>query len=159
MHGKRILRENRGGEKLLLSPSVLPKNPFTAHSGLVYNYPMKRRQQVGRWGEQLAEQFLLERGCQLIERNARTPYGEIDRIVRQDGVTVFVEVKTRSSLAFGLPEESITARKREHLLNASQAYLQAHPELDGDWRVDVIAIQGRPGQKDPQIVWFENAVS
>ncbi len=114
---------------------------------------------MGRWGEQLAEQYLLERGCELVERNARTPYGEIDRIVRQDGVVVFVEVKTRTSASFGLPEASITARKREHLLQSAEAYLQAHPELDGDWRVDVVAIEGRPGQHNPQIVWFENAVS
>ncbi len=120
---------------------------------------MTKRQQIGRWGEQLAEQYLLARGCELVERNARTPYGEIDRIVQQDRVTVFVEVKTRTSASFGLPEASITARKREHLLHSAEAYLQAHPELDGDWRVDVIAIQGRPGQSDPQIVWFENAVS
>ncbi len=107
----------------------------------------------------MAEQYLLDRGCRLIERNARTPYGEIDRIVQQGDVIVFVEVKTRTGQAFGLPEESVTALKRLHLMNAAEAYLQAHPELDGDWRVDVIAIQGRPGQKDPQIVWFENAVS
>lgn len=119
---------------------------------------MSRKQQVGRWGEQLAEEFLLERGCRLVERNARTPYGEIDRVMRMAEVTVFVEVKMRTSRTFGLPEEAITAKKRAHMLQAAQAYLQSHPELDGDWRVDVIAIEARPGESDPQIVWFENAL-
>ncbi len=119
---------------------------------------MTRQQTVGRWGEDLAAQYLQAHDCELIDRNVRTPYGEIDLIVRQGGVIVFVEVKARSSDAFGPPETAVTARKQVHLLQAAQAYLQAHNE-EGDWRVDVVAIRGRPGQPDVQIEWFENAVA
>jgi len=74
-------------------------------------------------------------------------------------IIVFVEVKTRRTTSFGLPEEAITARKRQHLLAAAQAYLLAHPELDGDLRLDVIAIQGSPSGNPPLITHFENAIS
>ncbi|MEW5873013.1 MAG: YraN family protein [Chloroflexota bacterium] len=123
----------------------------------------RSRQNLGRWGETLAADYLQERGYTLVERNARTAFGEIDLVMRQPAptgpVTVFVEVKTRRSQAFGLPEEAITPRKQAHLLDSAQAYLQAHPELDGDWRIDVIAIQRSDAAAPPEIIHFENAVS
>jgi putative endonuclease len=130
------------------------------------------RQRLASWGEAYAAAYLQERGYQVVERNARTPYGEIDLVMAGaagseqplgDGpdskrVIVFVEVKTRRSTAYGYPEQAITRRKREHMLAAAQAYLQAHPELEGDWRVDVIAIF-RPDPKQPAIInHFENAI-
>jgi putative endonuclease len=128
------------------------------------------RQSLGRWGENLAAEYLANQGYTIIERNFRTPYGELDLVARQiiadqsidiaSGfavVTVFVEVKTRSSLTYGLPEESVTPRKQAHLLNAANSYIQAHPELGGDWRIDVIAIQRYP-DKQPEITHFENVL-
>ncbi|HUV28925.1 MAG TPA: YraN family protein, partial [Anaerolineales bacterium] len=67
------------------------------------------------------------------------------------------EVKTRSSQTFGFPEESITASKQNHLISAALHYLQEHPDLDQDWRVDVIAIE-RYRNRDPIIHHFENAL-
>lgn len=125
------------------------------------------RQAFGRWGEDQAARYLVQRGYTLLARNVRTSYGEIDLIVQKDcepgdpagsRVTVFVEVKTRSSNAFGLPEEAITARKREHLLGAAQSYIQGHPDLEGAWRVDVIAIRRTGFGKAPEILHFEDAV-
>jgi putative endonuclease len=118
-----------------------------------------RRQSLGRWGEQMAAAYLEQRGYCILEHNARTAFGELDLVARQGDVLVFVEVKTRSSTTFGLPEASITARKRQHLLSAAQAYLQNHPDLDGDWRVDVIAILRSHPAHPPQISHFENAVT
>jgi putative endonuclease len=120
-------------------------------------------QRVGRWGEELAAGYLHQRGYRILERNARTPYGEIDLVACQDGAapacTVFIEVKTRRSGAFGLPEEAITARKRAHLLAAARAYLQAHPDLNAGWRIDVIAIRQLHTDEDPEFLCFENAIS
>ena len=113
------------------------------------------RQTLGKWGESLAEEYLVWRGYELLERNARTPYGELDLVMRQGGGLVFVEVKTRSSSTYGLPEEAVTSRKQEHLLKAANHYLQAHPDLNGDWRVDVIAIRRTRGDS-PEVVHFEN---
>jgi putative endonuclease len=130
------------------------------------------RQKLASWGETFAAAYLQERGYQIIEQNVRTPYGEIDLVMEQaagtgqtagpasgsERVTVFVEVKTRRSTSYGYPEQAITRRKREHMLAAAQAYLQAHPELAGDWRVDVVAVF-RPDPKQPAIVdHFENAI-
>ena len=130
------------------------------------------RQRLASWGEAYAAAYLLERGYRVVERNARTPYGEIDLVVmaargidqtspdqlNSQQVTVFVEVKTRRSTSYGYPEQAITRRKREHMLAAAQAYMQAHPELDGDWRVDVISVF-RPDPKQPAVInHFENAI-
>jgi putative endonuclease len=130
----------------------------------------KHRQVLGRWGEDQAVSYLVGLGYEILARNARTPYGEIDLVARQafnsapgmeppDQLTVFVEVKTRTTLAYGLPEESVTRRKQAHLLASAQAYIQDHPELDGDWRIDVIAVQRKPGRQAPSIYHFENAIS
>jgi putative endonuclease len=121
-------------------------------------------QELGKWGEKLAAEFLADQGYSVIARNVRTPYGELDLIAQlssehnpNDITTIFVEVKTRSSRSYGYPEESITASKREHLISAARHYLQEHPELDRDWRLDVIAIE-RYRDKKPSIRHFENAL-
>jgi putative endonuclease len=117
------------------------------------------RQNLGRWGETVAADFLIRKGYQVLRRNERTPFGEIDLVTRQERVTVFVEVKTRTGRDYGYPEEAITRQKRAHMIAAALAYLGDHPELAGDWRLDVIAIQGRMGGPPPEIVHYENAVS
>jgi putative endonuclease len=130
------------------------------------------RQRLASWGEAYAAAYLQERGYRIAERNARTPYGEIDLVALDLGdsgetsphrsdrppITVFVEVKTRRTTGYGYPEQAITRRKRQHMLAAAQAYLQSHPELGGDWRLDVIAVF-RPDPKLPATVnHFENAI-
>lgn len=119
---------------------------------------MRARKDLGRWGESLAAEYLIQRGYNILDRNVRTPYGEVDLIAQNSEGVVFVEVKTRASDSLGPPEISITPRKQEHMLSAAQAYLQAHPHLEGTWRVDVIAIQRLPNQQS-EIVHFENVFS
>lgn len=119
-------------------------------------------QLVGAHGEALAAAFLQERGYDLLEQNARTPYGELDLVMCQGEpvpITVFVEVKARRSTRYGLPEASITPAKRRHLLDSAQAYLLAHPELAGDWRIDVVAILWESRVGPVEIVHFENAIT
>ena len=127
-------------------------------------------QKLGRWGEQRAGEYLTSLGYSILANNVRTPYGEIDLIAchgslpgnlgeDQTPLIVFVEVKTRSSKAFGAPEVAITPQKQAHMLDLARAYLQAHPEIEGDWRIDVIAIQGSRSTLDPQIVHFENVIT
>ncbi len=117
------------------------------------------RQSLGRLGEDLAARYLVEHGFTILARNLRTPYGEIDLLVRQDTLTVFVEVKTRRTPTFGPPEISVTPRKQAHILASAQYYIQEHPELDGDWRIDVLAIQRIKKDAPSQITHFENAFS
>lgn len=116
---------------------------------------MKHNQRVGKWGEEVASAYLAQRGCEIITRNARTPYGEIDIVAKQGEIIIFVEVKTRTSNKMGLPEESITARKRQHMLAAAEHYAMEN-EID-HWQIDVIAIEGKPGST-PKITHFEDSL-
>jgi len=116
---------------------------------------MTHNQQIGKWGEATAADFLVQRGCEIVARNIRTPYGEIDVVARQGEFTLFVEVKTRTSNKMGLPEDSVTPRKRQHMLSAAEHYAAEH-EID-HWQIDVVSIEGKPG-KEPKITYFENAI-
>jgi putative endonuclease len=119
---------------------------------------MSSRQTLGRWGENTAAQYLSKKGYKILERNVHTPYGEVDLIASQGDDLVFVEVKTRASTSLGPPEVSVTPVKQSHMLSAAQAYLQAHPEITSDWRIDVIAILRLPDQGE-QIEHFENIIT
>jgi len=119
---------------------------------------MAYRQRLGSWGEQLAEAYLVQRGFEPLYRNFRTRYGEIDLVMKDLDTIVFVEVKTRTNLDFGNPEESITAKKRKRMLLSAEACLQVHPEWGGYYRIDVLAVNGSPADATPEIVWFENAL-
>lgn len=119
---------------------------------------MTSRQSLGRWGEAIAAEYLSQRGYTILEHNARTPYGELDLVASQGGMLVFVEVKTRASRSLGPPEISVTTNKQAHLLSAAKSYLQDRPNLQYDWRIDVIAVLRLPGQL-PQIDHFENILT
>lgn len=115
---------------------------------------MTRNQRVGKWGEQAAADFLAERGYEIVARNLRTPYGEIDLITQKDGFTIFVEVKARTSKVFGPPEVAVTPRKQGHMLACAEHYAQQN-EID-HWQIDVIAIEEIAGKVE--ITHFENAI-
>lgn len=100
------------------------------------------RTAIARWGEEMAQRFLSERGLSPIERNWSTREGELDLVMREGEVIVFVEVKARTSDLFGSPEEALTSRKRGRLLKAAWAYLEAHDLMDREWRLDFVAIEG-----------------
>jgi len=117
---------------------------------------MSYRQRVGKRGETIAESFLHTKGLKTVERNARTPIGEIDLVLSQGDQLVFVEVKTRTNLEFGLPEESITAKKMVRMIRCAEYYIQHHPETSGFWRIDVVSIYGSAQDPSPEIEWFEN---
>ena len=94
----------------------------------------------GDRGERAAAKFLKRQGFRIVQRNYSTPLGEID-IVALDGKTiVFVEVKTRSSLVAGRPEEAVTLDKQRKLTNMALAYLKKHKLLEHSARFDVVAI-------------------
>ena len=99
------------------------------------------RRGVGRRGEHLAADFLRGQGYEVIGANVRTPYGELDLLCRDGAVLVAVEVKTRRSSTFGLPEEAITPAKLAHIVHAVEHYLQSREDGNSvDWRIDVVAI-------------------
>jgi putative endonuclease len=101
----------------------------------------RARLNLGRRGEQLAEQKLTASGYAILARNYRCRAGEIDLIARSGETLVFVEVRTRRGEAFGLPEASLTHRKRQHLIAAAESYLQANQLAEAAWRIDVVAVE------------------
>ncbi len=109
----------------------------------------EKRLALGRWGEDRAVEYLLRRRMKIVERNYRTPLGEID-IIASDGRTlVFVEVKTRSSLLYGTPQEAVGPTKQRQILRSAQWYLSSCNKTNSPVRFDVIAVI-RHGE-EPQI--------
>jgi len=115
------------------------------------------RQRLGRYGETLAARYLESKGFSLCARNWRCPAGEIDLIARDGDCLVFVEVRTRRKQDFGTPEESITAAKQAHLIAVAQTYVQEQG-WDGDWRIDVVAIELERDGRVRRLAHLENAV-
>lgn len=117
---------------------------------------MTYQKQIGRKGEKIALDYLLKKGYVLRDRNFHTRFGELDLVMQERGMIVFIEVKTRTSGTFGAPEASITPAKLEHLVNAGLLWLQAHPETPDDWRIDVISIFLSRQSNIPDIRHFIN---
>jgi len=118
---------------------------------------MKRRN-VGILGEKLARDFLKKRGYRILESNYRCREGEVDIVTRHKDSLVFVEVRTKRSLEFGSPEESITPTKMEKLRAVAAHYQQTHDNLPASWRIDVVAVEMDQKGKLLRIELIENAV-
>jgi putative endonuclease len=96
---------------------------------------------IGARGEELAAKFLLERGDEILARNWRIREGELD-LVSLDlaGLIHFIEVKTRSSMAFGHPFEAIDSAKAHRISRLALAWLATNGALGCDYQIDAIAI-------------------
>lgn len=117
-----------------------------------------RRKDTGILGEKLAKDFLEKRGYRIREANYRCPEGEIDLIAEDKDCLVFVEVRTKTSLKFGSPEESITEAKKEKLRAVTSRYLYTHSNLPQLWRIDMVAVELDQKRKPSRIELIENAV-
>ena len=89
---------------------------------------MALHNQLGRTGEQLAEKYLTDLGYSILFRNWRHWRYEIDLVAIKNDILHFIEVKTRTSGKFGLPEESVDRRKLRSLINAAEQFMQLHPQ-------------------------------
>jgi len=116
------------------------------------------RQEVGRRGEEEARKFLKKRGYRIREVGFRCPRGEIDIIAQRKDCLVFVEVRTKTSLEFGPPEESLTTAKKKHLIATALTYTSTHEKLPSLWRIDVVAVELDEGGRTTRIELIENAV-
>ena len=97
---------------------------------------------LGREGEDRAARYLSGRGYRILERNYRTRNGEIDLIALHRGEVVFVEVKTRTSDAFGAPELAVTPQKQRKMIKAALGYIKYKKLHQVPCRFDVVAISG-----------------
>lgn len=110
----------------------------------------------GTHGERLAARHLKMHGLQILARQVRNRYGEIDLIARDGHTIVFVEVKTRTSVAKGTPKEAVTASKQRQITRAAIAWLKQRRLFGSRSRFDVISIVHPPGTS-PQIEHIRNA--
>ncbi len=95
---------------------------------------------LGRKGEEVAVDFLKKQGYRIIKRNYRCRAGEIDIVVKEGSSLVFVEVKSRRSTHFGLPEEAVSYEKRRHLTRVALGYLTHHRIKETKCRFDVVSV-------------------
>ena len=114
-----------------------------------------KKSNLGKEGEERAVKYLKSRGYLIRERNYRFRGGEIDIIAEEGGDLVFVEVKSRSSLSFGLPQQSISSSKKRKILQGALTYLRHHP-IRGNLRFDVVCLFFERG-KIKEIEVFKNA--
>lgn len=107
------------------------------------------KQQVGNFGQKLARRYLLEKGYVVLAEHYCIRGGEIDLIAQEKQEIAFIEVKTRTSLQFGRPEEAVQYYKKQALLRSAQRFL-IEKKLDGKmaFRFDIIAIRiNKPEQR------------
>lgn len=115
---------------------------------------MAGNKDIGKKGEEKAEEFLKEKGFQILERNYRYKRSEIDLIGQKGNLLVFVEVKVRSNNDFGFPESFLSSQQAERIIEAAEEY-QHQSKWSANIRFDIISIEGKgPGLK---ITHFEDA--
>jgi putative endonuclease len=108
---------------------------------------------LGARGEDLAVQYLKKKGFKVIERNYHCSAGEIDLIAREKNTLVFVEIKTRSSSDYGLPQDAVDRFKQKKMIEVARAYLaEHHLTEDIPARFDVVAIQLTPTGPDIELI-------
>lgn len=121
-------------------------------TAVVHGVPTPR-QRAGAAAEQSAADMLLQSGCRVLARNARYPEGELDLIVRDGDIVAFVEVRLRTSLAFGGAGASVDARKQRRLARAAQHWLlQNYGQTWPNCRFDIVTVDG-----NGKIEWIRDA--
>ena len=114
---------------------------------------------LGQTGERLAAEALMRSGYRILEHNFFCRYGEIDLVAEHKQDLVFVEVKTRRGNAYGLPEEAVTVRKQQKLVQVASYYLDLHACSERAWRIDVVAVQLSQSGRPEEIRIYQHAVT
>lgn len=117
--------------------SITTKYIFSRFERL--NAIMAQHNELGKKGEQLAVDFLLKNGYEIIDRNYRFDKAEVDIIAKKNPILAIIEVKTRSTVDFGNPQDFVKPKQIQRLVKAVDEYVIAN-ELDVEVRFDIIAI-------------------
>jgi putative endonuclease len=89
---------------------------------------MTKHNHTGQSGEILAMEYFIKNGYEILHRNWRHKHWEVDLIASLNGILHFIEVKTRTSLKYGYPEENVDSKKIRFLINAAEEYLYQNPQ-------------------------------
>jgi len=109
---------------------------------------------TGTIGEKMAERYLKEKGFTILHRNWRYTHWEVDIIAELNGKLHFVEVKTRTTMTFGFPEEDVSRKKIINLMNAGEEFLLQFPQ----WKIiqfDIISVMMTKGNQ-PEFLFIED---
>ena len=116
---------------------------------------MSNKAEIGTAGERLAANYFTDLGFEVVERNFRFRRAEIDLIVKRENWLIFVEVKTRSSSAFGEPEAFVDRKQTLNIFAAAEEYIFSRDWM-GHIRFDIISVKlGNP----PEVTHFEDAIN
>lgn len=113
------------------------------------------RIELGRAGEETAADFLRNNGYRILFSNYKTKLGEIDIVAKDKDVICFIEVKTRVTDKFGLPQEAVSSAKQRQISKAALVFLKEKKLLDKKARFDVVSVIYAQGQ--PKIDLIQNA--
>ena len=101
---------------------------------------MPNKREIGSEGEDRATKSLKKEGYRIIEKNFRSPFGELDIVAEEGGYLVFVEVKKRNSSSFGNSLQAINSVKKKHMIKTAMFYMKTHKCFDRRVRFDVVGI-------------------
>ncbi len=118
--------------------------------------------QKGKTGEEIAADFLRNKGFQILEQNFHTRFGEIDLICIDHNLLIFVEVKLKIGENYGTPEEMITRGKIFQVTRTAQAYLLENPGMENrfsSFRIDAVAVVLDNNKNISRVTHYENVGS
>ena len=121
---------------------IVPDSPEIVSASVRIN-----KTSLGKFGEELAREYLRKKKLNIIDHNFRCPLGEIDIIVRENKAFRFIEVKYRRGIEYGLPQDSVIKRKQQRIRNAAVIWLKnRHLPLNSEIHFDVLAITEQAGK-------------
>jgi len=116
-----------------------------------------RFRSLGARGERYAARYLRRQGMKIVGRQVRMDEGELDLVAVEGRTVVFVEVKTRRSLAFGPPKLAVHFRKQRQIVRAAEWFLAARRLTDVPCRFDVLGVTFPETDEEPRIEWVRDA--
>ena len=118
---------------------------------------LTKKQALGMRAEQLAADYLEQRGYKILARNWRRHEGELDLVLSAEGLCVFVEVRSRTGTERGHPLETVDARKRARVLRAARMYIDEELPQASVFRFDVVGVTFALNDSSPELVYVEDA--
>ena len=117
---------------------------------------MATHNDLGKLGEQFSQEYLIKNGYKIVETTYRYGRAEVDIIAKLSEMLVFIEVKTRSTTAFGFPEDAVNRKKRQLLFDAAANYMYEH-DYNDEIRFDIISLIIDKNNQVSELKHFEDA--